>query len=99
MIPSAFLFQPKSGRTSAPRVPQAVQMNRGSRSDSRIAIEAGATLRFSELFGCCPKTGEVMARTYTAINLPGLTNWGQTVGSFSPCHALRVVRGATTTWL
>jgi hypothetical protein len=34
---TGFLFQLKSGRTSAPRLPQAAQINRGSISDSRVS--------------------------------------------------------------
>jgi hypothetical protein len=49
--------------------------------------------------GYRPKTGNLWFGQYAAINLPGSTNWSQTVGSFSPCHALKVVRRATTTWL
>jgi hypothetical protein len=39
-----FLSQSKSGRTSAPRVPHAVQIKRGSRSDSRTSSAQASPL-------------------------------------------------------
>jgi hypothetical protein len=38
MAATGTLFQLKSGRTSAPRLPQALQTNRGSRSDKPYLI-------------------------------------------------------------
>jgi hypothetical protein len=65
-----------------------------------LLIGAGGKPRYDFLIlGYRPETGNLSFGQYAAINLPGSTNWGQTVGSFSPCHALRVLRRATTTWL
>jgi hypothetical protein len=44
IIAVAVLFQLKSGRTSAPRLPHALQMKRGSMSDSRMSSGQGAPM-------------------------------------------------------
>jgi hypothetical protein len=62
--PASVLFQLKSGRTSAPRLPQAWQTNRGSISDSLNS----SGCQWSALSGCSGNLA--ISQTATAPLLP-----------------------------
>jgi hypothetical protein len=49
MAATGVLFQLKSGRMSAPRPPQALHVNRGSTSDSRISSGQRSALRMAAM--------------------------------------------------